>query len=72
MTTHIGVSPLTGRIFHGRVNAKKNAFVGQKNDITSDVLRCVIEKAQFHGGSFDIEGGGKRYVVTVKEEGGTP
>lgn len=70
MSTHIGVSPLTGRIFQGRVNAKGNAFVGEKKDVTSDVLRCVIEKAQFHGGSFDIEGGGKRFVVTVKEEGG--
>lgn len=70
MTTHIGVSPLTGRIFQGRVNTKLNAFVGQKKDVTSDVLRCLIEKAQYHGGSFDIEGGGKRYVVTVKEEGG--
>ena len=68
MSTRIGVSPLTGRIFQGRINAEGNAFVGQKKDITSDVLRCVIDKAQFHGGSFDIEGGGKRYVVTVTQE----
>ena len=67
MTTRIGVSPLTGRIFQGRINKKGDAFIGEKKDITSDVLRSVIEKAEYHGGIFDIEGGGKRFVVTVKE-----
>lgn len=67
MTTHIGVSPLTGRIFQGRVNTKLNAFVGQKKDVTSDILRCVIEKAEFHGGSFDITAGDKKWIVTVQE-----
>jgi len=45
-----------------------NAFVGEKQDITSDVLRAVIEKAEFHGGTFEIEGGGVKYTVTVKKE----
>jgi hypothetical protein len=67
MTTRIGVSPLTGRIFQGRINKAGDAFIGEKKDITSDVLRSVIEKAEYHGGSFDIEGGGKRFVVTVKD-----
>lgn len=40
---------------------------GQKKDITSDVLRAVIEKAEFHGGTFEVEGGGKRLTVTVVE-----
>ena len=62
---HIGVSPLTGRIFRGRVNKAGDAFVGEKTDITSDVLRAVIEKAEFHGGSFEIEGGGRKWAVTV-------
>ena len=65
MATHIGVSPLTGRIFRGRLNKQGNAFVGDKVDVTSDVLRVVIEKAEFHGGSFEIEGGGKKWKVTV-------
>lgn len=67
MTTHIGVSPLTGRIFQGRVNRAGNAFVGEKKDVTSLVLGAVIEKSQFHGGKFKIEGGGKKWEVTVKE-----
>lgn len=65
MTARIACSPLTGRIYRGRVNLPGTAFVGQKQDITSDVLRAVIEKAEFHGGSFVIEGGGESYTVAV-------
>ena len=65
MSTRIATSPLTGRIHAGRVNKAGNAFIGEKRDVTSDVLKAVIEKAQFHGGSFDIEGGNERWIVTV-------
>jgi len=65
---HIGTSPLTGRIFRGRVNAERNAFVGKKQDVTSDVLRAVIEKADFHGGEFEVTAGDEKWVVTVKKE----
>ncbi len=68
MSTRIGVSPLTGRIFQGRVNGARNAFVGEKKDITSDVLRAVIEKADYHGGSFDIEAGAEKWTVTVTKD----
>jgi hypothetical protein len=68
MPARIGVSPLTGRIFSGRTNKAGNAFVGDKQDVTSDVLRAVLEKAEFHGGNFEIEGGGRKWTVTVKEE----
>lgn len=61
----IATSPLTGRIHMGRVNAAGTAFVGEKQDVTSDVLRALIEKSEFHGGTFDIEGGGASYIVTV-------
>lgn len=67
MADHIATSPLTGRIHAGRVNKAGNAFVGEKRDVTSDVLRAVIEKADFHGGKFDIEGGGRKWLVTVTE-----
>lgn len=67
MSARIAVSPLTGRIHQGRVNKAGNAFVGEKKDVTSDVLLAVIEKAQFHGGTFDIEGGGRKFIVTVTE-----
>ena len=68
MSTQIACSPLTGRIFQGRVNTKLNAFTGQKKDVTSDVLEAVIGKAEYHGGTFEILGGGKKWTVTVVEE----
>jgi hypothetical protein len=68
MTSRIACSPLTGRIHAGRVNKQGTAFVGEKRDVTSDVLRSVIEKAEFHGGSFEIEGGGQKWTVTVTKE----
>lgn len=68
MTNRIAVSPLTGRIHQGRVNKAGNAFIGEKRDVTSDVLCSVIEKAEFHGGSFEIEGGGQKWTVTVTKE----
>jgi hypothetical protein len=65
--THIAVSPLTGEIFQGRVNKAGNAFLSGKKDITSQVLRVIIEKAEFHGGEFEIRGAGKHWVVAVRE-----
>jgi hypothetical protein len=67
MAERIATSPLTGRIHAGRVNKAGNAFVGEKRDVTSDVLRAVIEKAEFHGGKFDIGGGDRKWLVTVVE-----
>lgn len=68
MSARIACSPLTGRIHMGRVNKQGTAFVGEKRDVTSDVLRAVIEKAEFHGGTFEIEGGGQKWTVTVFKE----
>ena len=69
MASRIACSPLTGRIHIGQVNKAGTAFVGDKRDVTSDVLRAVIEKAEFHGGTFDIEGGSNKWSVTVTKEG---
>lgn len=68
MASRIACSPLTGRIHIGRVNKAGTAFVGDKRDVTSDVLRAIIEIAKFHGGAFDIEGGGNKWSVTVVKE----
>ena len=67
MTRRIGCSPLTGHIFMDRVNG--DAFIGQKQDVTSDVLGAILDKARFHGGGFDIlRQDGKRWIVRVTEE----
>jgi hypothetical protein len=68
MTTHIASSPLTGRIYQGRISKTGLSFVGEKKDITSQVLGAVIEKAEFHGGSFYIEGAGQKWTVTITKE----
>lgn len=68
----IACSPLTGRIFSGRTTKDGNAFAGEKRDVTSDVLRAVIEKAAFHGGQFEIEGGDQKWTVTVDKGAAQP
>ena len=65
MAARIACSPLTGRIYSGRLNKMQTAYIGEKLDVTSDVLRSVIEKADFHGGSFEIEGGNEKWTVIV-------
>lgn len=67
MTSRIACSPLTGRIFSGRVSKDGMHFVGEKRDVTSDVLKALVEKSEFHGGTFEIKGDGKKWTVTVKE-----
>ena len=62
----LGVSPITGTIYSGTV--KGDMWVGKKTDVTSDFLRCVLEKAEYHSGAFEIRGGGKLFIVTVAEE----
>lgn len=68
MTTRIAVSALTGAVHMGRVNKAGTAFLDGKKDITSDFFRAVLEKANFHGGTFDIRGGGELWTVTVTKE----
>ena len=74
MATRIACSPLTGRIHSGQVSRDGTHFVGQKRDVTSDVLGALIEKAEYHGGTFEIEACGKKWTVTVAAagEGGEP
>ena len=62
----IATSPLTGRIFSGRLNKNRTAFVGTKKDVTGEVLKAIIDKAEFHGGQFDIEGDGKKWILIVR------
>ena len=68
MTKRLACSPLTGTIFLGTVDKNGNAFVGAKADMTNDFLRTLIEKADYHGGQFDIQAGNEKWVVTVTKE----
>ena len=60
---------LTGRVMAGPPNAKGNYLTeGSRQDVTSDFMKCLIEKAEFHGGQFDIVSGEDRWVVTVAKQ----
>lgn len=65
MSNRIACSPLTGRIQQGRLNKPQNAFVGEPTDVTSDVLRAVIEKAEYHGGAFPVSAGDEVWDVVI-------
>lgn len=39
----IGVSTLTNRIYYGTQDAEKRMWVGEKTDITSDVIAAAFE-----------------------------
>lgn len=53
----------------GHPNAKGNYLTeGSRQDVTSDFMKCLIEKAEFHGGSFEIHGAGEKWTVTVSKE----
>lgn len=67
MALRIATAALTGRIYMGQTNKSGTAFSGQKTDVTSDVLKAVIDKASFHGGTFEIEGGNEKWTVNVKK-----
>ena len=38
------------------------------SDMTNDFLHTLIEKADYHGGQFDIQSGNEKWVVTVTKE----
>lgn len=63
----MGVSPITGTIFAGRLNKAKTTWVGEKHDVTEIAVRCVAEylhkQKVFH--EFNING--KDYELTFKE-----
>jgi len=40
ITSGIGYSPLSDRIFMGRQNSKKSMWVGKKKDITNQFIDC--------------------------------
>lgn len=74
--SRIAASPLTGTVYAGRINKAGDGWVGKKADVTSDFLRAVIDKADFHGGEFEMRGSSgtmHRVVVTkTPATGATP
>ena len=63
----LAVTALSGRVMAGTANAAENGLNGRQ-DVTSDFLKCVVDKANLHGGGFDIEGDdGNAWTVSVSK-----
>lgn len=66
MSSRLFCSPLSGAVYYGRLNKAQTSFIGDKAEVTGDFLRAVVEKAEFHGGTFEIHAADKKWVVTVE------
>ncbi len=65
--TRIACTGIGGRIMAGRVSKDGMSFTGTPKDVTSDVLKAVIDKLKHHGGQFDITCNGA-VVATLRLE----
>lgn len=64
----LAVTALTGRVVAGHQNSKGNDLTeGSRQDVTSDFMKAVIDKAEYHGGTFVIEGDVRKWNVIVEE-----
>jgi hypothetical protein len=63
----IATAALTKRIFAGKVNKSGTAFTGNKQDVTSDVLKAIIDKIGVGNTKSVIVDGAPKYEITVRE-----
>ena len=64
-------SMLTGRIYAGRVNPKKQMFIGEKDDVTDTAVSAVAQHLLMKEVCLQFEVKGKTYrleVVEVQEQ----
>lgn len=62
-----GVSPITNTIFYGTQDTEKHMWIGQKTDVTDDVIAAVYE--WFMGNMEDSEGKKEEYQITYPDTG---
>jgi hypothetical protein len=62
----LNVTALTGEVIAGFENAKGDSITeGSRQKVTSDFMKALIYKAEYHGGAFDIHGNGEVWDVLV-------
>lgn len=62
----LAVTALTGTVIAGNEDAAgTNLTEFSRQDVTSDFMKALIDKADYHGGQFDIVSGGDKWLVTV-------
>ena len=60
-----GVSPITNKIFYGTQYTEKQMWVGDKTDVTNDVIAAVYE--WFMGNMEDEHGKRTEYRITYPD-----
>jgi hypothetical protein len=63
----VQLSPLTLRIYAGRVNKAGDTWSGEKFDVTSDVFGAVIEMVRPGNKTTVTRQDGKQFEVEVRE-----
>lgn len=66
---HVATSPLTGKIYIGRLNKAKDGWAGDKRDVTDIAKIAVVDHLRSHrGGSevFTLDGGKTYFEISVK------
>ena len=64
----VAAAALSGRIYAGTLTADQDAFKGDKQDVTSDAIKAVIDHILRVGGASIItEDGRERYRVVVED-----
>ncbi len=62
------VTALTGRVMAGNPDKTgRNLTEGSRQDVTSDFMKALIDKAEYHGGTFEIVGADRKWDVVVTE-----
>lgn len=62
------LTALTGRVMAGHADSKgTNLTEGSRQDVTSDFMKVLVQKAEFHNGSFEVQGAGRKWDVVVTE-----
>lgn len=63
----VACAALSGRIYAGRINKAGTGFLAGKQDVTSDVLKAIIDKVgPGHVETISV-GGVPRYEIEVRE-----
>ena len=76
MSIRIQKSPLTNRIFAGKINKAGNAWLGDKQDVTGEACAAVALHAIAKGGTIVVTANGEPEweitVTPVAKKGGNP
>lgn len=68
MTTHVGTSPLTNRIYAGRLTKDGKTWGAGKTDVTGAACGAVVEHVMARGGTVVVTANGEpAFEITVRE-----